>query len=361
MRDRRVSLVGVLSTGLLLVPAGAMAAAPQPAVLVQTHAWATVRNPAASYVPAVKDRGNLLGGGAVNVVHNGPGDYTVQFPSAAIAGQTGVAHVSALATTQRVCVVTSYGPTGIASGVDVDILCSRPGGVPDDSRFTVTYLAQTGGVQNIAYAYASHPGPNPYVVASLDSSSPIGGSARVRILGVGQYRVRLDGLGSADGDIQVTPVTTGSPRFCEVDPWTNNGGDLVADVRCYRPNGVLANARFTFSWNKLVGLKGDGGTQVAYTLGSKPGAVAPYAPPAPKAFNAAGAITIARSGVGRYKVTFAGQPNGGAAVVTPHGAAANRCFMSVISTVSASAAMSVGCVNGAGGAADTRFMISWLR
>jgi hypothetical protein len=186
---------------------------------------------------------------------------------------------------------------------------------------------------------------------------------KVNILGVGRYRVKLPGLGSADGDIQITPETPGAPRFCEVDPWgVNAAGALVANIRCYKPNGVLANAKFTFSWNVNVGLKGDGGGSVAYALGSQPGNPGPYAPPPTKTFNstAAGAL-VTRSAVGRYIVRFPGMPLGGAAVVTPLGNAANHCFIRAIRKSGAPQRVGVGCVNGAGGYADTQFMVSYLK
>ena len=355
--------VSVLVGASLVAAVGPVAAAgPAPAVLQQSWAWANDRQPFISHVPAAIDRGNLLGAGAASITRNGIGDYTVTFPSAAIAGETGVAHVIALGAANRVCVTT--GTTLVGADVEVDVLCTGPGPIPLDSQFSVTYLALDGGTAPFGYLTANHPGPATYTVPAPDAYNSTGGAARVRILGVGQYRVRLDGLGTTDGDIQVTPLTDGRPRYCEVDSWAANAGNLVADLRCYKPNGVLANTKFTFSWNKNVGLKGDGGTAVGYALANLPGAGlgSTYIPAAATRYNSTGTnVTVVRVALGEYLVTFKNQPIGGAAAITPYGAAGNRCFAKAIKTTGSPAKVRVGCVTGLGNRANTEFMVSWLK
>jgi hypothetical protein len=354
--------VSILVGASLVAVAGPVAAVSPAPVPQQSWAWANDRQPLISHVPAAIDRGNLLGAGAASITRNGIGDYTVTFPSAALAGETGVAHVIALGAANRVCVTT--GTTLVVNDVEVDVLCTGPGPIPLDSEFSVTYLAMTGGLAPFGYLTATHPGPASYIVPAADSYNSTGGAARVRILGVGQYRVRLDGLGTTDGDIQVTPLTDGRPRYCEVDSWVANAGNLVADLRCYKPSGVLADTKFTFSWNKNVGLKGDGGTAVGYARANQPGAGigATYIPAAATRYNSTGTnITVVRVALGEYVVTFKNQPVGGAAAVTPFGAAGNRCFAKAIKTSGSPAKVRVGCVNGAGGRANTEFMVSWLK
>lgn len=357
-----------LGAGVAVLAATAspvVASGPAPAVLVKSWAWANDRQPFISHVPAAADRRNLLGGGAASITRNGVGDYTVTFPGAVVAGETGVAHVSALIRADRICVLTGTSQVGV--DVQIDVVCTGPGGagpIPLDSEFTVSYHAMDGGALPFASLIAFHPGPNPYTPAAADSYNSAGMNNVVRILGVGQYRVRLKGLASAGGDIQVTPLTDGRPRYCEVDSWAPAGLDLVADLRCYKQNGVLANTRFTLSWNKSVGLKGDGGTQVAYALADLPGAGigATYVPAAATRYNSTGTnITVTRVAVGEYAVVFKNQPAGGTAVVTPYGAAGNRCFIKSIRTAPAPAKFKVGCVNGLGNRANTEFMVSWLR
>jgi hypothetical protein len=103
---------------------------------------------------------------------------------------------------------------------------------------------------------------------------------------------------------------------------------------------------------------------VAYALADQPGAAlfAAYVPPAATRYNSTGTnITVSRVAVGEYAVTFKNQPAGGTAVVTPYGAAGNRCFIKSIRTAPNPAKVKVGCVNGLGNRANTEFMVSWLR
>jgi hypothetical protein len=294
------------------------------------------------------------------VNHFGPGAYRVDFLNAVVAAG-GIAHVSTFGVANRVCVSTGYAPVG--SDIQVSVECRGPGGAPANGTFTVSYLAESGGAAPLAYLWASHPGPNPYVANATRSYNVTGGANQVRIMGVGWYRVRLPGLASSDGDMQVTPeVPTGSPRFCEVGAWGPSGADLVGEIRCYQPNGVPANARFTLSWNKQVGLKGDGGVNVAYALADQPANPGPYAPAVTTRYNSAGGgVSVARTAAGQYTVGLPGMPLGGSAIVTPYGAAANRCFVRAITKPALPQRVGVSCVNGAGNPADTRFMVSYLR
>jgi hypothetical protein len=357
----RLGAVSTLALCLGIVTAvPTLGAGISPAVLVRSWAWVTVRQPAATYVPAALDRGNLVGAGAVTVNHLGVGAYRIDFANAVVAAG-GIAHVSTFGVANRVCVSTGYAPVGADIQVSVD--CRGPAGAPANATFTVSYLAESGGASPLAYLWADHPGPNPYNANATRSYNATGGVNTVKIMGVGWYRVRLPGLASSDGDMQVTPeIPTGNPRFCEVGSWGPSGGNLVADIRCYKPNGVPANTRFTLSWNKLVGLKGDGGANVAYVLADQPANPGPYVPPVATRYNSSGGgASIVRTAAGQYVVRFPGMPLGGTAIVTPYGAAANRCFVASVMKAALPQQVGVACVNGAGNPADTQFMVSYLR
>jgi hypothetical protein len=344
-------------------PVAATELAPSAAAESQ-WAWVTNRNPGASHAPDPWNRGNSSGG--INTVSRaGRGDWTVSFPGLGAPAAHGVAFVTPLAS--RVGCQT-FDPVTTGGTTSVRVTCIGGDEDPIDAPFSLTYLHAKGGMQGGALAYflAQDPqGSNdtPVVRNSYNSS---GGTNRAIDLDYWHYRVTFGGLGTSKGHIQVsTAYTAGSPQhgYCHAGKWSNVAGDAVADVYCYEFTGHPSDASFTVAFMKGVGLKGAGGSNVAYLNANQQHLETAYHPAPKFSLNGAGRTnTVVRNSRGRYTVTIPGMKRGGAVAVTVlHAGSNNTCAVASIRTTPPYQVIVVQCFkNGSShDPSDTRFLLAY--
>jgi hypothetical protein len=79
-----------------------------------------------------------------------------------------------------------------------------------------------------------------------------GGTNSISRQGTGIYQVRIGGLGSNTGNVQVTAYGGGS-SYCKVAQWLPSGADELVDVLCFAANGEPEDNRYvvTFDNDKL--------------------------------------------------------------------------------------------------------------
>src|SRR5262249_22242503 len=141
----------------------------------------------------------------------------------------------------------------------------------------------------------------------------------IKRLGVGQYQVRLPGLGGPGGSVKVTAYGGGSHR-CKVAGLNAITTDEFVYVHCFNVNGAPVDAYYTSTSPSGRGLL-DSSTGSAYAGGYEPTTTS-YTPSGPTAASRPrGPISILRYAAGGYTVTFGGVGDalGGDVQVTAYG------------------------------------------
>lgn len=183
-------------------------------------------------------------------VKTAPGRSYVRFPHLASYGR-GIIHVTAVDRVGRYCeLVDSFDRGG---DLIVDVACFKPGGAPDDSRYTVLftlgstsgYTAARGGYAFIQYGVSG-------VVQSDNSTGAPNGAGPIS---VGRYQIKLPGVGDPSGklsgDLQVTAVAPSTkPRRCKIGEWEQSSQDIRAHVLCFDALGNLADSEFNVSYHR---------------------------------------------------------------------------------------------------------------
>ncbi|MER6360775.1 hypothetical protein [Kitasatospora sp. NPDC001527] len=180
----------------------------------------------------------------VKVDQIGTGSYVVHFPL--IAGPGGIAHVTAVGRTGSWCQVRGWSTAG--TGQDVSVGCHRPGGAPEDTRFTVLYTTSSGvpspAVGGYGYVYANSTGA---VIGQYNSA---GGTNTVGYGGTGTWKAWLPGLGQPTpaGNIEVTAVDAVNGARCKVAEWAPSAGGQTVVVTCFNAFGAPYDTRWTLSY-----------------------------------------------------------------------------------------------------------------
>jgi hypothetical protein len=365
---RIAAVVGATAILALVLPTSTLAAPTPP-----KWGWVTVRTPDATYTPAAADRGNSSGK-SVTVTHLVKGAYKVVFKG--IGSSNGVAHVTSMATGARNCRITGYGKDGAREFVNVG--CFSPMTTHSvDSRFSVSYLAVTSSAHVLGYlAFQDSTTGGTVSEHSFNSS---GGTNSVQRYGAGNYTVRLNGLTTNGGNVQISTLsgavsTTTAARSigpssltlaipsCAATGWEpagqfEAGQPETIDVQCQDQVGDPIDSRFTLTFVDHAGLKGSGAAKVAYLWTNDPTAHS-YSPNALYSFGKpSGTPTIKRPSTGVYRVTLASMPAYGAAQVTAYDVDL-RCQLGVIGTGSPQK-LEVRCFSLAGAPKDGRFTLSY--
>lgn len=235
---------------------------------------------------------------AATVDHTGPGTYRVRFPH--LAAKAGVAHVTAvIGAGPAWCQLGKWYPQG--SDEIVEVQCYRHGGVPDDTRFGVTFTERSAPLPSggFAYVYANVAGG---IVAEYNSAGAPNATAYG---GPGFYRVVLPGVGAAagfGGNIQVTAAEPGAERRCKVADYAWGGPDVVVYVSCV--DGITsapADSTFTVTYHRERPVFAEAGPpkRFGHLL------IDTAAPPPGTDFNSVGAANVVTpSGLGQNMVTF---------------------------------------------------------
>ncbi|GAA1816094.1 hypothetical protein GCM10009682_41250 [Luedemannella flava] len=177
------------------------------------------------------------------------GRYYVRFPHLAAAG-AGIVHVTAVNRTGQYCETMFARDSG--ADLIVGVACFKPGGAPDDSRFTVMFtLGSGGGATWAPGAYAFVRYGTAGIVAQDNSTGALNGAGPI---GVGAYSVKLPGVavaGSLAGNLQATAIgPNAQPRRCKIAKWGVSGVDVVAYVFCFDAAGVRTNTEFAVSYHR---------------------------------------------------------------------------------------------------------------
>jgi hypothetical protein len=137
----------------------------------------------------------------------------------------------------------------------VDVACHGGTGAPVDARFTLTFHAGEDGLTGVP----SRPGaPRAHVITDQPSAAlhtpakrynSAGGNNTVTRSAAGVYQVRLPGLATLRGHVQVTAVSpTAQPNRCKVTSWNWSGADELVNVKCFDAAGAATDSRFAMSF-----------------------------------------------------------------------------------------------------------------
>jgi hypothetical protein len=341
---RRLALTAVLMAGLLAgcesdrpVTGPAQAAAPSAAAVnadaeVKTrnelepaavphwadgYVWAF--NPtAASYTASGSGYAFNRSGGTIVITRSGPGQYTVRFTGlSGLLGAKSTVKVTGYSSDNAYCKPT--GPRLVNSAIGIRCFNANTG-LPADAYYTVLV---TRNYVELAFAHAQLPTGNNYAPLAGASWNPAG-PIRVFRFGTGSYQVRFTNLGSRltsnGGHAQVVQVGPGAPH-CKVGGW-GGSPDLVVSVLCFTRAGAPIDTKFNLLFvmpnNHLGYAWADQPTSGSYT---------------PSTFyssnSGGGAVSITRSGTGRYNVTWNGLSSdlldGGDVQVSAYGGGNAQC------------------------------------
>ncbi|WP_285587265.1 hypothetical protein [Herbidospora sp. NBRC 101105] len=296
-RLSRVLMAVAIALGLVQV-----AASPAQAAVPNRWGYAYVDVPAG--IPSLAHQaGSWPGGFNVSVTPGVPGETIVRFPQ--IAGPGGVAHATAVANAPYICQVAKWTPVG--PDQIVVVRCHQFGGAPVTTPFTVTWSESTPpmvGPAGQGFGYVHYNGGT---VASFNSA---GGANVVSVLGVGWYKVDLNGLGFATpaGNIQVTAQNDLTQARCKVVNWAPGVAVQQIEVRCFNAVNTPMNSGWSLTYQRERNINGRWvpPKAFAYTFDHTPANPGPYAPaPAGVNYNSQGVVnTVRSSGVGLRMVTF---------------------------------------------------------
>lgn len=347
-------------TGASAAAAGATAAAApsiQPALSWSYWGWVTVRSPGTSnYTPAAIDRGNSEG--RTNLVKRlGVGHWKITFNG--IGDDGGIAHVTPIGTTARICSIEGWGRgSGTKETVNVD--CFRMSdGSRADTMFSVTWFMTNIDAGPFAYLFAYGD------VAEQDADPQYSynstfGINHISRTGTGEYTVTLGGLSPTTGGhpqvtVRTSPFTPGVT--CNINGWV--GASI--NVTCRNRIGLPRNSEFTLSFTDQQGLKGHNTAKVAYLWADQPSS-ASYVPMGFYRYSSASQTSrITRQSQGRYTVKLNGMPKGGAVQVVAYGADPVRCQLASIRTSGTPQLVKVRCYELGNAPIDYQFNLSYER
>jgi len=305
-------------------------------------------------------------GGVVTATRSAVGTYRMDFAGAAIGA--GVAHVKAANSNAR-CNALSW------AGTYINVNCYDPAGALVDSAYLVEFVqssSNTLGAKTIAYAYensASAALNTPWVPAYGYNIS--GQANSVTHTGTGTYTITFPGSGitgstyiiplgtiySLNGNVQISARVGGYNCVFAGTP----AADTIA-VNCYNASGALANGYFVIHAVSNTATSAASTAKIlAYGWADLP-STANYSLLTSYSYNADNTgVTVARSGVGIYVLTFAGAGivTTGNAEVSAYGSNATCYFVNwgspSIDTIS------VNCVNSSGAAVDSKFDVTYVK
>jgi len=249
MRYRFLGLVGSLLLGLtaaVALPAPAMAAPPD------TWAFAYVDDPLVPPFTALDPAyyasfpvATTATGGRVGV-----GRFQVRWKAIGYS-RLGNVHVTAVGQRGRYCEIASWGAS--AGDEVVNVACFAPGGVPDDSPFTVLWTLNFTTTPGAPDSFASV--QHSVATGVVQSYNSTGAGVTTTPLGTGVTAVRFEKVGVGHslitGNVQVTALNRRlDPRWCKVAGWDDSGTDIIVIVYCFDRGGVFTDTDFTASYHR---------------------------------------------------------------------------------------------------------------
>ena len=153
-----------------------------------------------------------------------------------------------------------------------------------------------------AYAWADNSNAASYTPNPDYSYSASGGAITAARSATGQYSITFEGVPAANfdsGNVQVSAYATNA--ICSVNGWSGSVSLTIA-IACFNPATLsLVDSPYTVLFTRWI----SGSPRVAYAFANESG-TASYTPDPTFAYNAGGGITITRTAIGSYQVTFAG-------------------------------------------------------
>jgi uncharacterized protein YjdB len=308
----RATAVGTTITGIASVT-----------VLARRVGYALANSPTTASYTAHTDSSFNSGGGSIAITRQATGNYRVIFPNQRpLAGEVETFMVSAYESNSY-CKLLSWqlsGPNDLAA----DVQCFAFGGLPGDSKFTITLLSDGSLGNRFGFGLADQPNvTGPYTPASTYNASPTqpGPQLRVSRLGVGQYSVTFTGNGGSVVDPEGIMVTAYGPSNARCQPASELTNETVL-VRCWAGGAVSeyddpisVDSRFTIVMSDRGRGFGERGGFAFVDDTEVNNAGGTLTLPGFKAYNSTlGSVRVQHRGPGRYDVTFAGfsgAPSGG--------------------------------------------------
>jgi hypothetical protein len=284
------------------------------------------------------------GGGTVTASHNATGNYTVNFPHSGI-GTGWAALAVAYGGTANYCKVESWG------GGVVNVLCFTAAGVAADSQFTVQAIAGTNQ-NNIAFAWANQDTSASYTPSAFYTYNP-SGSVGITRSAAGSYSVVFNGLNGGGGTVQISAYGSDSTH-CFTDGWS--GSNFTISVVCANPSATRVDSDFVIA----VVPAGTNPPNIAYAWADED-TTASYTPSTTYSYNpSGGAVSVTRSGVGSYTMTFNGldgaQLTGGDVRVTSY-FNVDRCKVGSWGNSGANFSVNINCYSLAGALTDSEYEV----
>ncbi len=245
------------------------------------------------------------------------------------------------------------------SNEDTEMGCRGPAGTPVATSFTFLVVGSATFGGRSAYAWASGgSSAAPYVATPSYRYSSAQRPISVARSGIGVYQVTFLGLGrqsAADREGMMVSAYGGN-HSCQLDGWNSAGEDLVATVRCFSAAGAPVDGLFTVG----VVSEARAGAKLGFAVADQPTTTVDYTPTNSRV-TGGGSVSIHRTGVGSYDVSFNGLTRADGVresfQVAPMGSTAARCTISNWGLSGAGILVRVLCGTPAGTLADTRFVI----
>jgi hypothetical protein len=221
---------------------------------------------------------------------------------------------------------------------------------------TAPLVAGAAGPSDRAWVWGSNPSAASYTADAKYGHNPADGAITIKRTAPGAYDVSFAGLGAragSGGNAQVSAYG-GGPEHCSIDSWSPAGKDLVLKVRCFK-GGAAADTRFS----ALLSLPAEAAAPSPAAWAWVQNASAPSSTAdARYASNGGRPVQVARSAVGRYKVTFTGlKSSAGNVQVSSYGGAAVICSPASWTSSGGNMVVEVSCFNSAGAPTDSRLSI----
>jgi len=341
---------------LVLVATGLVVTGPaQPAAAAGQRGAAFVFGDAygqpmgAWYTPPAQHQYNSTSPGSpVNQVrHVDTGRYEVMIPGLVGFGAT---HAAAYGWDAADCIA---GDTEAPTYSLVDVECFDAAGNPVDHVFTLSFTNVNQSGQQLAYMEVESDG----AIWTSRHFNTGGGLSTVTRQG-STYVVRIPGLGSGSGHVQVTSALDTSR--CKAVSWSQSGSDKVVLVRCWHRTRFpyAENAPFILTYVNQQNILGVPGHESAYAQADQPTA-SDYTVYAGRWYSTTGyAPTVSHSDVGSYVMTFPGvHVYDGDVQVAAYGSGPEFCATASWSYN----IVQVQCYDGGGAPVDTRYTVAFTR
>jgi hypothetical protein len=323
------------------------------------YVWANDPFTESTYTPSQQYQRNSTG--ALNTItRSGVGAYTVQFTN--LSRGSGTVNVTAYGISGHTCKVGFWYPSG--GHQYVDVRCFDSAGNAADTSFNASFTAPVQNPGDIGYVWADQPSASTYTPSPWYQFNSTGATNTVDRLDVGNYHVRMPGLGAAGyGHVKVTAYGTWDASACSVGYWTENLGERVINVRCHDAAGNPVDTYYTVTYVNALSVLGVTGAAAAYVWAYSPTQPS-YVAEGPYTFNSTGgANSIVRNATGDYTVHFAGLAGeDGHVQVTGYGGSSHRCKVGWWGGAwNGDLIANVQCTNVSGGQVDTLFAASFTR